>query len=933
MQRNDPLRARGGANRLRHEGLEPRLTRDAEPVISEFLAVNEGGLQDGFERSPDWIEIYNPSEQAISLQGYSLTDSLINLRQWTFPDVTLLGGEYLVVRASGGTPNGQPDPLGFLHVNFRLGRQGETLALINPAGIIVSQFGTLAQDYPEQLVNISYGPGITTEGRWGPAGYLTSPTPGAANMPADEVLADFVRDTRFSVDRGYFQAPFQVEVGTETRDATIRYTLDGSEPTLEHGQDYTQPITINGTTLLRVRAYRDGWVPTNVDTQTYLFPADVLTQDGAGLPLTWGEFVFGSEEAVEGSPVPANYEIDPDVVHDPRYRDTFLSDLRSLPALSLVVDPVDLWSEATGIYANTTLEGVAWERPASVELIGADGQSLLQIDAGVRIHGGFGRRPAATAKHSFRLFFKGEYGAAQLEYPWFGEDQVDEFDTLVLRANYNYSWARGNRTGTQTGKDYTMINDRWGAVAQQEMGGLASNSNFVHLYLNGLYWGVYNPTERPDASFLAAHLGGLKSEFDVRSHDGVVDGTADSWNELQTLVRQRPLDLPAVESRLDLDNFIDYMILNQFGGNADWPQNNWYASRQRVEGGKWQFHSWDTEFFFVELNRDRINDIANEGVGELYLNLIRDPEFRVRFADRIQRHLLGDGILTPARNIARLDALAAPLDRAVVGESARWGDAWMNQVQPPRTRDDDWLPRLDALRIEYFPQRNAIVLNQYRRRGLWPTTPAPALSITEGNVPPGTQLALSPALPDDVIYYTQDGSDPRLPGGTVSPTARPFVGTLILLNEPQTLIRARSLRGDVWSPLIEGRYDVLRPGDLNRDQQLNAQDIDLLCAAVLSDRRESRYDLNADEAVDALDHQFLVHELLGSTAGDADLDSNFDSADLVLVFQSGQYEDLLDDNSSWGTGDWNCDGDFDSSDLVAAFQSGRYAIAAKPRRL
>jgi hypothetical protein len=86
------------------------------------------------------------------------------------------------------------------------------------------------------------------------------------------------------------------------------------------------------------------------------------------------------------------------------------------------MQPDDLWDAERGIYANPVEEGIEWERPVSVELIGVDGQTEFQVNAGARIHGGFGRRPAATAKHSIRLLFKSQYGPTTLNYPWFGED-------------------------------------------------------------------------------------------------------------------------------------------------------------------------------------------------------------------------------------------------------------------------------------------------------------------------------------------------------------------------------------------------------------------------------------------------------------------------------------------------------------------------------
>ena len=119
------------------------------------------------------------------------------------------------------------------------------------------------------------------------------------------------------------------------------------------------------------------------------------------------------------------------------------------------------------------------------------------------------------------------------------------------------------------------------------------------------------------------------------------------------------------------------------------------------------------------LSENRVRETGSS-LGELYRHL-RDKveEFRVRYTDRIQKHFFNDGLLTPAANTARLNRLAAPIDRAVVGESARWGDGRWDQVNPARTRDDHWLPRLESIREDYFPQRGDRVLRQFEQVNLF----------------------------------------------------------------------------------------------------------------------------------------------------------------------------------------------------------------------
>jgi VCBS repeat-containing protein len=118
-------------------------------------------------------------------------------------------------------------------------------------------------------------------------------------------------------------------------------------------------------------------------------------------------------------------------------------------------------------------------------------------------------------------------------------------------------------------------------------------------------------------------------------------------------------------------------------------------------------------------------------------------------------------------------------------------------------------------------------------------------------------------------------------------------------------------------------------GDFDGDGQVDVSDVNLLCAAIYADEPSQRFDLTMDGSVNHSDFNELILSVLLTTLGDANLDGQFDSADLVLVFQGGLYEDRIETNSTWVTGDWNCDREFDSSDLVLAFQGGGYEAAPR----
>ena len=113
-------------------------------------------------------------------------------------------------------------------------------------------------------------------------------------------------------------------------------------------------------------------------------------------------------------------------------------------------------------------------------------------------------------------------------------------------------------------------------------------------------------------------------------------------------------------------------------------------------------------------------------------------------------------------------------------------------------------------------------------------------------------------------------------------------------------------------------------GDLNRDGLVNETDINFLAGELRANELDLHVDVDNSGVVDDADLSFLVVDIMRTWIGDANLDGEFNSADLVSVFQSGGYEDGIAMNSSWATGDWNGDGEFDSADFVSAFQANGY---------
>ena len=777
----------------------PVFSASGEIIISEFLASNSTNLADEDGEFSDWIEISNTGVSTVDLNGWYLTDVenydiLDPDSVWIFPSRLIESGERLVVFASG--KNRKPGDPGELHTHFKLSSNGEYLALIEPDGTTVAT--EFSPNYPDQETDISYGLGPSMLYIFFP-----TPTPGTEN---DAGFTDFVGDTQFSIDRGFYDTPFDVVISTNTPGATIIYTTDGSTPDETNGTSLPAPATVSITTTtpLRAIAVKDGYLPSNVDTQTYLFLADVIDQGNSppGYPATWkGDNGVGTK--------PADYAMDPEITDSAAYNPLIEDALLAVPTISIVTAKENLFDPTTGIYQNPQQHGSAWERPASFEVIHPDGTTEgMQVDVGIRIQGGHTRLPSKNPKHSFRLSFTSEFGPTKLNYDLFPDDPnaTQEFDQLILRGAGNQSWLHHNTFKGDNRGRAQYIRDQWAKDTQLAMGHPAIRSTYAHVYINGIYWGLYNPTERGTAGFGESYLGGAKEEYQTLNSGEAIDGanTSADYNALIALTNAglaNPANYAQIAELLDLEAFTDYMLIHQYGGNLDWDHHNWYALRNK-EGGKWYFLSWDSEFVFISPT-DNVLSLNNANdPSRIWRRLLDNAEYRILFADRVQKNFYNNGLLTPDSVVSIWDTRKDQMFDAIVAESARWGDYRrdVDPVGPPSPiplydRDEEWAAERTRLFTAYFPVRTNNVIEQYRAAGYFPDLNAPIFSQHGGPITQGTTLGIS--TPDGTIYYTIDGSDPRQEGGEINPSAAMLSGGSAL----NSLI---SLESEGWRYLDTG---------------------------------------------------------------------------------------------------------------------------------
>lgn len=745
------------------------------PVISEFSADNDGTLlEDEDGENSDWIEIRNPNSWSLNLKGAHLTDKSTLPRKWTFPDAMVPPGGYLVVFASS---KDRSVAGGTLHTNFSLSQEGEYLALRASGGS--PAWSAFNPNYPVQKAGISYGlPGS------GAAGYLSPPTPGTDN-PAT-AKAGFVAEPGFSATRGFYSTSKNVALSCATNGATIRYTTNGSAPTETTGAVYTGPISVSTTAVLRAAAFKTNFVPSRVETQTYIFPTAVIASSVMRTSIT----------------------------QHPTHGPQMQASLRDLPSMSLV--------------APGTIDGDI-ETAASIEFLdpavttngAAAGVAVPHANAGVKYFGG-----AYTNfdKKNFRLAFRSSYGDSKLDGSLFPDRKdgwlpATSFDAIELRAGSHDMSMRG-----------FYLSNLFTDQVMGEMGNMQPHGRMVHLYLNGVYHGVYHLRERWGAAMAQSYLGGGKEDYESINGNlnvggwadpgTVYDGDGTAW----TRIKSMRSDYPAIAKHVDIDGYLDYMIMWMFG-NSENEYRTTGASREDGGSGMkimlndadgWlsvngsnQISAWDGS----DNNTARAGSIPGRGNGDGPASLLSawlangGADLKIRLADRIQRHLGPGGALSPARNTARLTEMAAAFSRPHLAESARWN------FRTP----ENWSGARDVCLQSWIPTRTQTVLTQFRNAGFFPSTAAPVLAPASGVLAAGGAVTVSGS---GTLLFTNDGSDPRLPGGQQSPTAQVVAsGGGIAISTPTRLkVRARSAGGE-WSALTEAFFvpqggSALPPGSV-----------------------------------------------------------------------------------------------------------------------
>lgn len=602
----------------------------SQPVfINELLASNSGGLADEAGQHDDWLELFNAGAAPVDIAGFYLTDDLGQPTKWQVPAnqpamTTIPPGGFLLVWLDGEMAQG------LLHANFKLSAGGEGLGLFAADG---TPLDTLT--FGPQTSNISYG--RSTDGG-GSFAFFTVPTPMASNEGA--MGSNFAKAPTASVQGGFFSSNIEVELATQTPAATIRFTLDGSEPD-GSSPIYATPLTVVQNTTLRARTFAPNHLPSAVSTWTYLMDAP-----------------------------------------------------HSFPVAALSFKGSDFFDPATGIYPNFTED---WERPVHVELFETDGMQGISQAATAEIHG---TGSATNPQKSLKIKALSNNGNGYFQHPVFPNLPFEEYKNLLLR-NGGQDW---NITLLRDGFVASLaadLSDLGGSIDPPMLHLQGFRPGVA--YLNGQYWGIHNLQEHMKADYISQHFGLSESEFDLLENDAeAVVGDFERWNEFIDFLNSHdfinPQHYEQLKLRLDMSHFLDYSIFNILVDNADWPGNNLRRWRQRNgNDARWRFLSFDFDFSFGLMKLDGNNQEFNTGdasanslaraLDDSSINwpnpwwttlplrkALQSPVFRQQFINRSADML--NMLLAPDRVQHRIDAFEAWYASEIQRHFDRWSQGW-----------------------------------------------------------------------------------------------------------------------------------------------------------------------------------------------------------------------------------------------------------------
>lgn len=678
-----------------------RKTDTRTPIyINEIMASNGSYMKDEDGEYVDWIELYNAGEESISLEGFSLSDQREIPDLWVFPDIMMEPDSYLVVYASG---KNRAEAGSELHTNFKISSMGETVYLSDANGFLISAVTAEKSAFDKSYGRLSNGEEYAA---------LLTPTPGEENVGERDIAVKETSEITFSLPAGYYDDTIFLSLETSEKNAEIYYTLDGSIPTNDSELYAGTEIFLYNRTEEPNR-YTDIWcTPVDFDREssnTY----DPGPQYKA--TVVKARIYFPEEDCWSEKVWTNTYLIGADY---------------TMPIVSLSVSEELLFDEKTGIYVpGNTYEyymnsGV--EKPQDARLWQGNysddkkvygyleyfenGTKVLENQVTLRICGAASR---GNAQKSFAVYAWGEGGKSAFSYPVFGREYtnlqgetLERFSSLRLRA-FGNDWRR------------SMFRD---ALSQELVADLHLGTQGYQpciLLMNGEYFGVYEIRENRDEKFFEEHFGIARGNLVKTEVFNLTRENADEYTEdfLELVEFAEKNDLGVdenyeyIKSKLDIQQFMDYMITEEYLYNVDWPMNNIIAFKSisakddsKYEDGRWRFVLYDLDY---AVNYEAENNYETLKKSQYYVvalrnALLENEEFSTAYRERFEELL--ETNFEPSRALAVQEEFENEFAPEIEETLKRWNVYRQDGSVLKEIQVDYWYEKMEDLRT-FFAER------------------------------------------------------------------------------------------------------------------------------------------------------------------------------------------------------------------------------------
>ncbi len=577
---------------------------------------------------------------------------------------------YFLIGVNSTTVTYYPFPADIrLHTNFNLHSSGQSLILKNPTGLVIDSVNI----GPMQM---SDSRGRSPDGSTNWCLFDIS-TPDTTNNPSACYL-DYGAPANFNLAAGFYNTTQMVSISSVTP-GSIRYTTNGNEPTL-FSSIYTAPLTIGANTVLRAKVFPSNpvFLPATITTNSY-----------------------------------------------------FINENITLPVISLTSDHYNLFDYNYGIYEmgpnadslNLPYQGAnfwqGWERPANIEYFDENNAAQFEISSGIKIQGNFSK---SWPQRGFTVKAKDNYGGTDVNYLLFPDKpNITSYRSFNIR-NAGSDW------------NTCHFRDRLNQKSVQEMCKVeVMDGRPCVLFINGMYWGVYELREKQDENYIESNTGFSKDKLDFLEFDGsIISGSNKGFLDMVSFISTNDMSLSAnydsAKAMLDIENFADYFAIETYVVNIDWLgtyTNNIKFWRSNKPVTKWRYMLWDTDLSLGFLpsfgGSDTTNMLSNainppnyNPHSAMLNSLLNNTEFKNYFVNRYAD--LMNTIFTPSV----INNKAMGIHDEMLPEMSRHFTRWSGTSPMPgyigRSNNvPEWEIQIDSLQL-FTNNRQSIARNYVQQQ-------------------------------------------------------------------------------------------------------------------------------------------------------------------------------------------------------------------------